>query len=80
VEEELNKVELGYIRKNKKEIQLGRTYKQTTQRFNGIEQQNIFPKVRERRSLISYCEMKLVWTRDEHTLLFKGREKLGSMV
>jgi hypothetical protein len=33
-----------------------------------MEQQNLFANVREKRSLIFYCDMKLQWAREEYTV------------
>jgi hypothetical protein len=44
---------------------VGRIYKQIKERYNDIERQNQFVNVKQKRSLIFYCEIKLVWAREE---------------
>jgi hypothetical protein len=37
-------------------------------RCNDTEQQDLFKNMREKRSLIFYCEMRLGWAREEYTI------------
>jgi hypothetical protein len=57
----------------------GRAYKEIKQTSNDIEEQNVFTSVREKRSLIFYCEMKVIWTREEYVMCCISRQKWDSI-
>jgi hypothetical protein len=66
LEKEVNKIGLGHIWQNPTKNQRGKTCKEIEERCNDIEQQNFFAILREKRSLIFYCNMKLLWAREEY--------------
>jgi hypothetical protein len=63
LEKELNKVGLGHILQNPTENRRGRRCKEIKEKCHDIERQNVFAKLKEKRSLIFYCDMKLLWAR-----------------
>ncbi|KDR17814.1 hypothetical protein L798_08243 [Zootermopsis nevadensis] len=63
VKEELDKLGLGYIWQDPQGRSVGRTWEILKERCNAIERQNVFAKIREKRSLALYGEMKSGWGR-----------------
>jgi hypothetical protein len=55
---------------------VGRIYKGIKERCNDTEQ-NLFPNMTQRRSLIFYCEMKLEWAREEYTVCCTRNDRSG---
>jgi hypothetical protein len=63
---------------NQTENQGGRACKEIKQRRNDIERQNVFANLREKRSLIFYCEMKLLWAGEEYVTCCSRKDRSGT--
>jgi hypothetical protein len=59
--EELGNLGLGYFLQDPRENSAGRTCKKIKLSCSDIERQNLFANMREKRSLVFYCDMKLEW-------------------
>jgi hypothetical protein len=55
----------------------GRACKEIKQTSNDIEEQNVFASVGEKRSLIFYCEMKVIWAREEYVMCCISKDRSG---
>jgi hypothetical protein len=52
-------------------------YKKIKESCNDIERQNLFAKIKEKRSLIFHSEMKQEWAREEYIVCCTRNERSG---
>jgi hypothetical protein len=64
--EQLSKIGLGYIWRDLSMNTVSGICKKIKERCNDIELQNLFAKIKEKRSLIFYSEMKQEWAREQY--------------
>jgi hypothetical protein len=77
LENELNKTGLGHIWRNPTENQRGTVCKEVKERCNDIERQIFFTNLSEKRSLIFYRDMKLLWDREDYVMCCSTIDIMG---
>jgi hypothetical protein len=79
--EESNKIELRCIWQDPKENSVSRNCITVKERCSDIERYrmilNLYANMREKRSLIFYCEEKLEWVKEEYTVCCVTNERSG---
>jgi hypothetical protein len=75
--EQLSKTGLGYIWQDLNINTGGGICKKIEDRCNDIEQQNLSANIKEKRSLISYSEVKQEWARQEYIECCTRNERSG---
>jgi hypothetical protein len=77
LENELNKIGLGHIWWNPNENQRGTISKEVKERCNNIERQNFFANLSDKRSLIYYRDMKILWGRENYVMCGSRNDRRG---
>jgi hypothetical protein len=77
LEKELNQIGLGHIWRNPTENQRGTVCKEVKERCNDIERQIFFANLSEKRSLIFYRDMKLLWDKEHYVMCGSRNDRMG---
>jgi hypothetical protein len=67
----------GIFGRTQLRIKRGRACKEIRQTSNDVEEQNVFANVKGKRSLIFYCEIKLLWAREEYVTCCSSKVRSG---
>jgi hypothetical protein len=72
-----NKIGLGHIWQNQTKNQRGTVCEEVKESCNDIESQNLFANLGEKRSLILYHDMKLLWDREDYVMCGSRNDRRG---